>query len=29
MSMLDRLEDLEREYAEVERSIADPEVISD
>ncbi|NCY15218.1 MAG: peptide chain release factor 1 [Actinobacteria bacterium] len=27
--MLDRLEGLEREYAEVERSIADPEVISD
>jgi len=29
MNMLDRLEGLEREYAEVERSIADPEVISD
>ncbi|MBU6329389.1 MAG: peptide chain release factor 1 [Acidobacteria bacterium] len=27
--MLDRLGDMEREYAEVERSIADPEVISD
>jgi peptide chain release factor 1 len=29
MSMLDRLDDLEREFAEVERSIADPAVIAD
>ena len=29
MTMLDRLDDFEREYAEVERSIADPEVIAD
>ena len=28
MTMLDRLDDFEREYAEVERSIADPEVIA-
>ena len=29
MSLLDRLDDLEREFAEVERSIADPAVIAD
>ena len=29
MSMLERLDDLEREHAEVERSLADPEVIAD